>query len=82
MGAVHWILDHSTGPSHVMSTIPWVLILFEYYTKSTMLSNNRGVYGSYVTLLCPYLLKFVNVDLVVYVDVSLRCDQNGIHYGS
>ena len=29
--------------------------------------------------LCPYLLKFVDVDLVVNVDVSYRYDQNGIH---
>ena len=29
--------------------------------------------------LCPYLLKFVDVDLVVNVDVSLIYDQNGIH---
>ena len=37
IGADYWILNHSTGSCKVMSTIPWVLIYSECYTRSTML---------------------------------------------
>ena len=40
--------------------------------KITLLCNRPNI------IWCPYLLKFVDVDLVVNVDVAYRYNQNGI----